>query len=640
MTGDAPERWGWRSDLPTFERTHPRVIALRLEQFVRDAGPEQVRAWNDSLPWLQRECRELVECHDDARRYTAILEYELPRDARRPDVIVLESGVVVVLELKGYADATQAGLDQVMAYARDLRAYHAACAARPVVPVLVPSRAGPEVRVRDDVRVVGPAGLHRLLESLARGSTAPPLTPEEFLRDDAYQPLPTIVQAAREIFRRHELRWIGMARAKTDPALRTIREVAHEAARTSTRHLVLLSGVPGSGKTLVGLQLVHAGWLDDLAVPRTGGRPTAPGVYLSGNGPLVAVLQDALREGGGGGRTFVQDIKKYVTHYSGKRNSVPPEHLLVFDEAQRAWDPERVARKHKRATIDESEPDHLIEFCERIPRWCVLVGLIGTGQAINQGEEAGLPLWRRAIERSSAPSGWTVHGAADCESQFVGGPFVTRWNPVLTLDTELRFHLAPRVHAFVERVLDLSDSNAAMGVAAGLDRLGFRTFATRSLDVAKEYVVERYAGAPESRFGIIASSRDLILKPYGIDVDYKTMQRVQIGRWFNAIPTDAASCCRLEQAASEFQTQGLELDFAILAWGSDLLRDRGAWSMKLSRRAVGTIHDPLGMRRNVYRVLLTRGRDGTVVFVPPDPRFDETWRYLLDCGFRNLDATP
>src|SRR5262245_36751263 len=122
------ERWGWRSDLPTFERTPPRVISLRLEQFVRDAGPEQVRAWNESLPWLQRECRELVECDDAARTYTAILEYVLPRDSRRPDVIVLESGVVVVLELKGYADATQAGLDQVMAYARDLRAYHASCA--------------------------------------------------------------------------------------------------------------------------------------------------------------------------------------------------------------------------------------------------------------------------------------------------------------------------------------------------------------------------------------------------------------------------------------------------------------------------------------------------------------------------------
>ncbi len=521
------ERWGWRSDLPTFERTSPRVISLRLEQFVRDAGPEQIRAWNESVPWLQRECRELVQCHDAARTYTAILEYELPRDSRRPDVIVLESGVVVVLELKGHADATQAGVDQVMAYARDLRAYHATCATRPVVPVLVPTRAGPGVRMRDDVRVVGPAGVHRLLESLATASSAPPLTPEEFLRDDAYQPLPTIVQAAREIFRRHELRWIGMARAKTDPALRTVRDIAHEAAQTASRHLVLLSGVPGSGKTLVGLQLVHAGWLDDLAVAREGRQPTAAGVYLSGNGPLVAVLQDALREGGGGGKTFVQDIKKYVSHYSGKRHSVPPEHLIVFDEAQRAHDAERVALVHKAERPDQSEPDHLIEFCERIPSWCVLVGLIGGGQSIHQGEEGGLTLWRRALDRSPDGSRWTVHAGAECLAPFHGTAGPVRLDPALSLDTELRFHLTPKVHRFVEGVLDRGDAAAAATTAAELRARGFRALTTRRLESAFAYVRERYGDAPEARFGLVASSKDKLLPEWGVDNTFQTTKRLR-----------------------------------------------------------------------------------------------------------------
>ena len=122
---------GWLSDLPRFYGTEPRVVRLRLEQFVRDAGPDQVRAWDDSIPWLQRECRELVDAYDAARTYTAILEYELPREARRPDVIVLENGVVVVLELKGKAVPSQADIDQVFAYARDLRSYHRECADRP-----------------------------------------------------------------------------------------------------------------------------------------------------------------------------------------------------------------------------------------------------------------------------------------------------------------------------------------------------------------------------------------------------------------------------------------------------------------------------------------------------------------------------
>jgi hypothetical protein len=129
--------------------------------------------------------------------------------------------------------------------------------------------------------------------------------------------------------------------------------------------LVLLSGVPGSGKTLVGLQLVHAGWLDDLAVERAGVKPTAPAVYLSGNGPLVQVLQYALKDAGGGGRTFVQAIKQYVAHHSRRRSVAPPEHLIVFDEAQRAHDAERVAKVHRKS-VEKSEPQHLIEFCERI----------------------------------------------------------------------------------------------------------------------------------------------------------------------------------------------------------------------------------------------------------------------------------
>src|SRR5262249_12087814 len=148
---------------------------------------------------------------------------------------------------------------------------------------------------------------------------------ESFLAEDAYAPLPSIVQAARELFHNRPLPFIKRARASTEPALQYVTDVAHAAAGSKSRHLVLLSGVPGSGKTLVGLQLVHAHWLDDLAVARNGVRPAAPAVYLSGNGPLVAVLQHALREAGGGGRTFVQGIKQYV-EYHARRSAAPPEH--------------------------------------------------------------------------------------------------------------------------------------------------------------------------------------------------------------------------------------------------------------------------------------------------------------------------
>lgn len=630
----APERAGWASDLPTFRGTAPRVVCLRLQDFVRGCGVEQTDAWKRWVPDLQTEAGALLAVHEPAREYTAILEYQLPRDLRRPDVIVLEQGVVVVLELKGRPDATRAGLDQVLAYARDLCTYHAACHARPVVPVLVVSGGPAEATAVDGAWVVGPRGVHAVLARIARTLSGPPLALDAFLADDAYEPLPSIVQAARALFAHGDLPFIKRARACTDPALAAISAIAREAAATRTRHLVLLTGVPGSGKTLVGLQIAHAHWLDDLAVPRPGGRRAPPAVYLSGNGPLVLVLQDALKSAGGGGKTFVQGIKQYVAHYSGKRTRVPPEHLIVFDEAQRAHDAERAAKVHKRE-VTVSEPQHLLEFLQRVPDWCVLVALVGEGQAIHQGEEGGLPLWRKALE--SAGGGWTVHAAANGEAALAGASFPRRWCPALNLDVEIRHHLVPRVHAFVAALLDAGDAAAARRLGDELFAGGFRLLVTSDLDAGRAYLRERYGEAPLARYGVVASSKDRVLPEHGVDNTFQTTKRLRVGSWFNAEPRDARSCCRLDEVGTEFFVQGLELDMALLAWGSDLLREGGKWTVAGSRGTRGKVHDPHAMRRNVYRVLLTRGRDGTIVFVPPRAEFAATAAFLRECGFRELE---
>ena len=161
------DRFGWQSTLETFSRSEPRVVRLQLQRFVTDASLEQIRAWDQSIPWLQRECRELEARDLGAREYTAILEYELPRDSRRPDVIVLQRGCVAVVELKGTLHASQAAIDQAMGYARDLRAYHAACAERSVAPALLVRGGGATPIERDGVYVVGPEGLDALLEGLS-----------------------------------------------------------------------------------------------------------------------------------------------------------------------------------------------------------------------------------------------------------------------------------------------------------------------------------------------------------------------------------------------------------------------------------------------------------------------------------------
>jgi hypothetical protein len=602
---------------------------------VRDAGADQIRAWDHWIPDLQTEADALLTVEDAARYFTAILEYRLPRDSRRPDVIVLEQGIVVVVELKGRPEATTAGLDQVLAYARDLRAYHAACHDRPVVPVLVPASGAPVPRCIDGAWVVGPRGLHALLAELVRKLSGPPLDVAAFLSDDAYQPLPTLVEAARRLMRDGELPFLRRARAATDPALATISAIAREAATTKSRHLVLLTGVPGSGKTLVGLQLVHAHWLDELAVPRGSSKPTAPAVFLSGNGPLVTVLQDALKSAGGGGRTFVQPIKKYVEHFSRRKNQTPPEHLIVFDEAQRAHDAERAAMVHKQAQPTNSEPQHLLEFLRRVPEWCVLVALIGSGQAIHQGEEGGVELWREAIE-THGDGAWTVHAPAQLESAFSGRLLATRWNPTLNLDTELRHHLVPRVHALVDAVLR-GDAASARPIADEVHAGGFRFLISDDLAAAKEYLRERYAEAPLARFGLLASSKDKQLPEHGIDNTFQTTKRLRVADWFNAEPARATSCCQLGDVGTEFAVQGLELDMALLAWGSDLLRNGETWSIAGSRGTKGKLRDPMALRQNVYRVLLTRGRDGTVVFLPPTPEFAATRAFLVACGFRSLD---
>ena len=634
--------FGWGSDFPKFQETPARVIRTSLQALVRNASPEQIRAWDDSIPDLQREVGEVISSDSNAATYTAILEYELPMESRRPDAILLIRGPVVVLELKGKSAVSQADIDQAAAYARDLRCYHSECADRDVVPVVVPTRARGDLGVQGRVRLVGPDALDGLVEELSRGAVEPAVPLEQFLREEAYRPLPSLVEAARELFH-GGLRTIHRARAATDPAVTEITRIVHEAARTGSRRLVLLTGVPGSGKTLVGLQMAHAHFLDDLAVSRAGGRPTAPAVFLSGNGPLVQVLQYELRGAGGGGKTFVRGVKDYVKRYSSDSKRVPPEHVLIFDEAQRAYDAEQVQNKHRTSPgfeAGKSEPEHFIEFAERIPAWCVVVGLIGEGQEIHQGEEAGLGQWRQAVEGSADPARWQVHGPPAVARIFSGSRVSFSSSKTLSLDVELRFHQARDLHRFVARVLEASDPPANRRIAEALESAGYHLRVTREFEVATRYLRDRYAEDPDARFGLVASSRDQDLSRFDVANDWNTTKQLRFGPWYGDREEDPAgrSCRHLRDCVTEFGAQGLELDAVLLAWGTDLLLRDGRWSNHRARpyRRGAHVRDARQLRLNAYRVLLTRGRDATVVFVPPLGEMDETHTYLADSGFRGL----
>jgi hypothetical protein len=380
---------GWSSNLLQFREASAAYVSGSLQAFVRDASIQQIRAWDDAIPPLQREAGELVERANGADVYSAILEYQLPMEARRPDVVLLLGGPVLVLELKGKSLPTRVDIDQAAAYARDLRGYHRECSDRAVEPVLVLMNATGYLATESGVQIVGPDVLDKVAAALTEAHRGPTIDLGRFLDPSAYRPLPSLVEAARQLLETGEISRIGSIDEKTSPTLELVSEIAREAARTKTRRLVLLTGLPGTGKTLVGLQLAHARFLDDLAIERADGKPSAPAVYLSGNGPLVEVLQYELRGAGGGGKAFVRDVKAYVSTYSKRPDLVPPEHVLIFDEAQRAFDAEQVARKHSGSGDGRSEPEHFIEFAERVPEWCVVVGLIGTAKRSTSAKRAG-----------------------------------------------------------------------------------------------------------------------------------------------------------------------------------------------------------------------------------------------------------
>lgn len=336
-------------------------------------------------------------------------------------------------------------------------------------------------------------------------------------------------------------------------------------------------------------------------------------------------------------------LESYVKRYSRTDDLVPPEHVLVFDEAQRAFDADAVAKTHKNHDTHaghRSEPEHFIEFAGRIPDWCVVVGLIGSGQEIHIGEEAGLGQWRTAVEGARQPKQWTVHAPLAVADVFTSSQVRFDLQPALNLDTELRFHLAKDLHRYVQDVLSAADPTRLKPLAESLQGAGFHLRITRRLEDAKHYLRERYADDHDARFGIIASSKDKDLIKWGIPNDFQSTKRVRVGPWYGD-PEDAPSrrsCRLLDTCVTEFGAQGLELDAALLAWGTDFVLRHGKWS---NANARGYLHrtrvkDPMQLRKNAYRVLLTRGRDACIVFVPLIPALEETFRYLCDSGFRQI----
>lgn len=623
--------------------------------------PAQRNAWLDQIVILKATLPGLTG--------TLFLEFNIPRMGRRVDVVLVIGAAVVVLEFKvGERTYYREDIDQVWDYALDLKNFHQASHAAPILPILVATAADTtdlSMSLPHEDLVYPPLksnadGLRGSIDMGLRGIRGETLDGLSW-GDAPYHPTPTIIEAAQNLYAQHSVEAI----ARHDAGARNLRvtsrrieEIVDQARQKGQKTICLVTGVPGAGKTLVGL---------NVATKRRDPVKPTHAVFLSGNGPLVAVLREALtrdevarqrrignrvRKGkvGESVKAFIQNVHHFRDE-ALRESKAPIDHVVIFDEAQRAWNLQKTAlfmrSKKRRPDFSMSEPEFLVSYMNRHEDWAVIVCLVGGGQEINTGE-AGIGAWIDAI--NAAFPNWHLFVSPELtDSEYAAGHAIDsiRGRPDVTFDKDLHLAVSMRsfraenVSAFVKALLDC-ETDAARDAYARL-RHRYPIAITRNLTRARQWIAAHARGS--ERYGLVASSEAQRLKPHAIDV------RVNIDpvHWFLNDRTDTRSSYYLEDAATEFQVQGLELDWACVTWDGDFRYAEDGWGYH-SFWGPGwrNIHnaDRRNYLRNAYRVLLTRARQGMVIFVPPgvssDPTrrpafYDPTFAYLSSLGIPVLD---
>jgi len=611
--------------------------------------PNQRVAWNYQLKHLRELSLNLPDAH-------FFLEFLIPRMGRRADLIVINAGIIFLVEYKiGAIHFDRSGLNQVYGYGLDLKNFHESSHKPPVVPILVATEGTiktPQLVQWDSDALARP--LREVPKSLAatilkigEAVQYPKIDPQLWVAG-RYRPTPTIVEAAQALYRGHSVDEISRSEAGAENLTRTAEYVAQtiETAKRERRKIIcFMTGVPGSGKTLAGL---------NFATARQRAHSEEHAVFLSGNGPLVEVLQEALALDSlanaklAGKRTskmeeklraasFIQNIHHFRDDFLVSKTA-PIEKVAIFDEAQRAWNAQQTSKfmqkKKEQIGFSMSEPEFLLSIMDRHDDWCAIICLVGNGQEINTGE-AGIEEWLRTLERSFRH--WQAHLPNTLGHSYQIRNEITA--PALHLATSIRSFRAERLSDFVGHVI-AGDSEAAKRVSEQLPN--YPLYLTRSLEAARTWLRNRRRGS--ERVGLLASSNAARLKPHGIFVKAK----IEPANWFLAPPDDVRSSDALEDAATEFDVQGLELDWACLCWDANYRRSSKGWEafqFKGTRWEVVNNEARKSYIANSYRVLLTRARQGLVVFVPegsvdddtrPPEHYDALYNYLLRCGFTQI----
>jgi hypothetical protein len=662
MNRESPLRHAYYADsIQNFAlATSQTILGHLAEHHAHELDPAQRMAWLSQIEILLREFQS-------SEGWIAF-EFAIPRMGRRADVIVIFHGVIFVLEFKvGAKDFDRAAIDQAIDYCLDLKNFHAGSHDRALVPVVVATRAsnrpGQLPIWPDDIAqplLTNGMGLRRAMELEAgRFSGQPPCNPAAWMAS-GYKPTPTIIEAAQALYSSHRVEEITRSDAGAkNLTLTTQRLSAIIADAKQKRHkaICFVTGVPGAGKTLAGL---------NLAVQYANLQQSDRAVFLSGNDPLVEVLREALardearRLNEVGKKVKVEECRRKVKlfiqniHHFRDANLTthdpPIEKVAVFDEAQRAWDESHLsafmARRKGIHDFSQSEPAFLIDVFNRHADWCVIVCLVGGGQEINAGE-AGLPEWFAAI--AAKHRDWKIYTSDQLEAPEY------RWNKNLKAvlaglnhQVERDLHLSVSVRSFRAEKLSMFVNALVSGDAASAAEFcseiksSYPIRMTRHLKEARRWLRMQARGS--ERYGLVAYSGASRLKPEGVNVH----EKIDAPTWFLNGKPDVRASFYLEDPATEFDIQGLELDWVGICWDANFRREGDGWAHYAFRGSQWqSVRDEVRQSylANAHRVLLTRGRQGIVIYVPegdkedwtrPPEVYDAIATYLESCGIEPL----
>ncbi|WP_025730635.1 DUF2075 domain-containing protein [Atopobacter phocae] len=632
------------------------IINNRNQLF--DAGIKTQKSWQIEINILKNQLREFEG--------DIIFEYTIPRIGNRIDVVVIIHGILFLLEYKTNDKQHRKSTDdQVMDYALDLKNFHKESRDRYIVPISVATDApyfNYEIAICDDkiFRVIraNKDSIKEIIESILKEFSDTEIDAKQWINSE-YFPTPTIIESARYMYANHDVKDISRSDASAENLTHTtnsINKIIENCRKFNEKAICFITGVPGAGKTLAGLNIATQN-------RNRSENEKSNSVFLSGNGPLVTVLQEALAkdlkyrenvkitQARRQTISFINNIHKFRDNYI-TNNDIPFENIVIFDEAQRTWTKDQLSKfmKEKKNTpnFQMSEPECLLEIMDRHKNWCVVVCLVGGGQEINTGE-AGIQAWIDALRKDF--SSWKLFISDRLnEVEYVGTSELTEiikdidyvYKSDLHLGVSLRSFRSEKLASFVHAVLD-EKQEKAKDIYNEIQN--YPILITRDINKAKNWVKNIKRGT--EKVGVLASSNAIRLRPYGIWVK----SNINVCHWFLSDEIHPESSNALEQTCTEFDIQGLELDYAVVAWDGDFRIKDGIWNYYNFRGDKWERINKSEKRRyklNAYRVLLTRARQGMIIFVPSgvdksidhtrDKKiYDETYNYLLGCGFQSID---